>query len=173
MLSARTLGLVRAVPGFPEPGVLFRDIGPLLVDRDALAEVVRAVAARVAATAATHVAGIEARGFVLAAAAAMQAGVGFVPLRKAGKLPGPVLAQSYALEYAMATLELQDGVLPVGARLLVVDDVLATGGTAAAAVALIRRAGLSVAEVVVLLELASLRGRAALPDVGLTVLAVL
>lgn len=161
-LSPRARALLRDVPDFPSPGILFRDVGPLLADAEALAEVVAGLAAQVGALGATAVAGIEARGFVLGAAAAVVAGVGFVPLRKAGKLPGETLREDYALEYGTATLELQAGVLAAGTAVLVVDDVLATGGTAAAAAALLGAAGLRPVGLAVLLEIVGLAGRSRL-----------
>lgn len=124
-----------------------------------MAEVVDGLAERVAVGGAQAVAGIEARGFILGAACAARAGVGFVPLRKAGKLPGPVLSVDYALEYGVATLEIQAGLVSAGAPVLLVDDVLATGGTAAAAAALLARCGADVVELAVLLEIAPLGGR--------------
>lgn len=146
------------VPDFPQRGVLFKDLTPLFADGPAFAEVVDVVATG-------HgggfdvVAGIEARGFVVAAAVAYAAGVGVVPIRKAGKLPRAVLAATYGLEYGEATLELHLDAFAPGARVLVVDDVLATGGTAEAALSLVERAGATVAGFSVLVELAFLEGR--------------
>jgi adenine phosphoribosyltransferase len=148
------------VPDWPEPGVLFKDISPLLADPVAFQGVIDALATSWAGQV-DVVAGVEARGFVLGAPLALRLGVGFVPVRKAGKLPRAVFASSYDLEYGQATLEVhQDSFVP-GARVLVVDDVLATGGTAAAALSLVSVAGGVVAGLAVLLELTFLAGREA------------
>jgi adenine phosphoribosyltransferase len=156
-LGERVLGVVRDVPDFPQPGIVFKDLAPLYADPALFAEV-RDWIVDVAPDA-TCVAGIEARGFLLGAPAALAAKVPFTPVRKAGKLPGPCHALSYDLEYGAATLEVQVGGLAEGARVLVVDDVLATGGTARATCALVEACGASVSAVVVLLELGFLRGR--------------
>ncbi len=150
---------IRDVPDYPKPGVLFKDIAPLLADAEAFAALTRALAERATALGATKVVGLEARGFVLAAPAAFAAGIGFVPIRKKGKLPGEVHAQSYELEYGSATLEVQCDAFTPGERVLVVDDVLATGGTIGASLDLVRRAGAELAGVVVLMELGFLEGR--------------
>jgi adenine phosphoribosyltransferase len=153
--------LIRDVPDYPKPGIVFKDITPLLADGPAFAATVRALAA--GHDGVTKVAGIEARGFILAAPAAYVLGAGFVPVRKHGKLPSQTHAESYELEYGEATLEVHiDGFEP-GDRVLIVDDVLATGGTAAATAELVRRTGATVAGIVVLLELGFLAGRAKLP----------
>jgi len=151
---------VRDVPDYPQPGIVFKDITPLLGDGAALQAVVSALASGHGPI--DKVAGIEARGFILAASAACQLGVGFVPVRKQGKLPGPTYAQSYQLEYGTATLEIHQDAFRPGERVLIVDDVLATGGTAAAATSLIRQAGAEVAGLAVILELTFLGGRAKL-----------
>jgi adenine phosphoribosyltransferase len=160
-LERLLLGHIRDVPDFPTPGVLFKDIAPLLADGPALAAVVGALAERYAGRvdAVDAVVGIEARGFVLAAPLAVALGVGFVPVRKAGKLPGPTLVGSYALEYGTASIEVQTDAFSPGQRVVVLDDVLATGGTAAAACELVERAGAQVVEVAMLLELGFLHGR--------------
>jgi adenine phosphoribosyltransferase len=163
--------LVRDVPDFPEPGVLFKDICPLLADRAAFGAVVDALADAGRADAGDvrvdKVAGVEARGFILAAPVALALGVGFVPIRKAGKLPGPTYSQSYALEYGEATLEIQRDCLEPGERVLLIDDVLATGGTLASTASLIARAGGQLSAVAVLIELASLRGREGMSGIDL------
>jgi adenine phosphoribosyltransferase len=155
------------VADFPSAGVVFKDISPLLADPLSLVAVVDALATSVGPV--DKVVGIEARGFILAAPVACLTGSGFVPVRKPGKLPGPVHETSYDLEYGSNVLQVhRDAFLP-GERVLVVDDVLATGGTAAAAVRLVQQAGAEVVALSVLLELGSLQGRAALaaahPDV--------
>jgi adenine phosphoribosyltransferase len=166
--------LVRDVPDFPLPGVVFKDITPLLADPEGFAAVVDALAAagrdEDGAVVVDKVVGMEARGFILAAPVALALGVGFVPVRKAGKLPGEVHAVSYALEYGLSTLEVhQDGIAP-GERVLLVDDVLATGGTAAATAELVRRGGGEVVGLAVLMELSFLHGRERLGEIPLTVL---
>ena len=152
---------VRDVPDYPQPGVVFKDITPLLGDSDAFGDVVEAMAATFGPV--DKVVGIEARGFILAAPVAFEIRAGFVPVRKQGKLPGPTYAQSYDLEYGSATIEVHQDAFGPGERVLVVDDVLATGGTAAATAELVRKAGAEVAEIVVILELSFLAGRDKLP----------
>jgi adenine phosphoribosyltransferase len=154
---------IRDVPDYPSAGVLFKDITPLLADGPAFAAVVAALAE--GNDGVTKVAGIEARGFIFAAPVALALGVGFVPVRKQGKLPAQTYAQSYELEYGSATVEVHTDAFVPSDRVLIVDDVLATGGTAAAAAQLVRRAGATVTSVTVLLELSFLAGRRKLPDV--------
>jgi adenine phosphoribosyltransferase len=151
---------VRDVADYPQPGIVFKDITPLLADGQVLAAVVGALAAGHGPV--DKVAGIEARGFILAAPVASQLGSGFVPVRKHGRLPGPTYAQSYDLEYGTATIEVHQDAFAPGERVLIVDDVLATGGTAAATMTLIERAGAEVVGIAVILELAFLGGRARL-----------
>ncbi|MFC7550970.1 adenine phosphoribosyltransferase [Plantactinospora sp. GCM10030261] len=147
------------VPDFPQPGVVFKDLMPLFADGDAFREVVDGIVAYHGRDSFDVVVGIEARGFVVAAAIAYATGVGVVPVRKAGKLPRPAFAASYALEYGEATLEVHEDAFTAGHRVLVVDDVLATGGTAAATLDLVDRAGGTLAGFTVLVELSFLGGR--------------
>jgi adenine phosphoribosyltransferase len=180
LISAR----IRDIPDYPQPGIVFKDITPLLADGDAFAAVVSAMAEGSGDAEGRRgqeesglgqgvgglgridkVVGIEARGFILAAPVACCLGAGFVPVRKQGKLPAETLAESYQLEYGTATVEVHVDAFRPGDRVLIVDDVLATGGTAAASVRLVRRSGAEVAAVSVLLELGFLGGRARLPDV--------
>ncbi|OUM44436.1 adenine phosphoribosyltransferase [Arthrobacter sedimenti] len=153
--------LCAVVPDFPSPGILFRDLTPVFSDASAFRTVVDAVAAPFAGSF-DAVAGVEARGFLLAAAVAYATGTGVVTVRKAGKLPRAVFRESYDLEYGQASLEIHQSDLPAGARVLVLDDVLATGGTLVAACALLERAGAKVAGCGVVLELGDLGGRASL-----------
>lgn len=164
------LAHTRDVPDFPKPGVQFKDVTPLFAAATAFGAVIEDVAARYRGKV-DVVCGVEARGFVIAPPVALALDLGFVPVRKAGKLPGEVLRQTYELEYGTATLEIQRGALAPGNRVLLMDDVLATGGTAAAAVALIRRAGAEVIAFETLLELSFLSGRDALTDVPVHALA--
>jgi adenine phosphoribosyltransferase len=150
------------VPDFPKPGILFKDLMPLFADGPAFAAAVDAIIAEHGAGSFDVVAGIEARGFVIAAAVAYATGKGVVPVRKAGKLPRKTVSATYALEYGEATLEVHADAFVAGERVLVVDDVLATGGTAAATLQLVERAGGSVSGFSVLLELAFLGGRSRL-----------
>ena len=170
-VAALVAALVRDVPDFPSPGVLFRDIAPLLADPAAFAAVADLIARRHRG-AADLVAGVEARGFLLAGAVGYAAGLGVVPVRKAGKLPAPTMAASYALEYGQATIEVPAAAFTSARRVLVVDDVLATGGTLLATVDLIRRAGGEVAGVSVIIDLATLGGRARLAEQDIEVHAV-
>ena len=158
----RVAGLIRSVPDHPQPGVLFRDITPVLADGASFATVTTELAAF--AGEADLVVGVEARGFLLGAAVALVAGVGTVPVRKAGKLPAVAVSRSYDLEYGSATLELPAGIVEPGAAVYVVDDVLATGGTAAAACALLADAGAEIVGFGTLLELTALNGRSKLGD---------
>jgi adenine phosphoribosyltransferase len=160
-VAAMLLDLIRDVADYPQPGIVFKDITPLLADGPAFAATVEALADR--SLDATKVAGIEARGFILAAPVAYVLGAGFVPVRKQGKLPAQTHAESYALEYGEATIEVHTDAFGPGDRVLIVDDVLATGGTAAATAELVRRTGATVAGITVLLEIGFLAGRAKLP----------
>ncbi|MBM9467029.1 adenine phosphoribosyltransferase [Nakamurella leprariae] len=155
--------LTRVQADFPIPGVLFRDLTPVLADRDALAALAHALAG--AQPDIDLVAGLESRGFLLAAAVAMVLDTGVLAVRKPGKLPGDILSEEYALEYGSARLEIHPHDVPDRARVLVVDDVLATGGTAGAACRLVRRAGGIPAGVAVAVELTAFPGRRALGDV--------
>lgn len=162
---------VRVVADWPEPGVTFRDITPLLADAHALAVVVDALVDRAAASGPVDaVIGIEARGFIIAPAVALRLGVGFVPVRKLGKLPAERLSVAYDLEYGSATVEMHADALQPGARVLVIDDVLATGGTMAAVGELVDLAGATVAGNLVLIELLALGGLERLGPVGCTAL---
>ena len=152
--------LIRDVPDFPEPGIVFRDVAPLLAEPAAFEAAVRGLAEL--AEDVDTVVGIESRGFILGAPVALRTGAGFVPARKAGKLPGETVSVAFALEYGEAVLELQAGAITAGQRVLIVDDVLATGGTAAAAAALVEQLGGEVVGLSFLLELSALGGAARL-----------
>ncbi|MFC7331260.1 adenine phosphoribosyltransferase [Marinactinospora rubrisoli] len=158
---------VRDIPDHPQPGVVFKDITPLLAAPEAFSAVVDGLAAACDPDTVDVVVGLEARGFILGAPVALRLGAGFVPIRKAGKLPAATLGESYALEYGSATVEMHADAIAPGSRVLVVDDVLATGGTGQAAVRLVQRAGGTVVGFSVLMELAFLRGREKLSDVKL------
>lgn len=160
------LDLITDIPDFPKPGVVFKDITPLLGSpagfKAAIDELVALAPPRI-----DVVVGMEARGFILAAPVAVALGAGFVPVRKPGKLPGDVYAEQFALEYGHETLQVKtDAVLP-GARVLVVDDVLATGGTVGATAALVNRLGAELVHVAVLMELSFLPGREKLAELGI------
>lgn len=164
---------VREVPDWPEPGVLFRDLTPLMADPAAFGAAVDLMAVRLGRGTVDLVVGIEARGFPYAAALAYHVGAGFVTLRKPGKLPGPVHTASYELEYGSTSLELHQDAAGPGARVLIVDDVLATGGTAGAAVELVRRTGADVVAVAVILDLPGLGGSERVRALGVDVAALL
>lgn len=154
--------LIREVPDYPKPGILFYDITPVLGDADAFQSLLEAMATPFVAADIDKVAGIEARGFVLAASIAEKLGAGFVPIRKPGKLPYEVVRQEYSLEYGQDALEAHVDAVAPGDRVLLVDDVIATGGTAAAASELLGRLGADVVGFSVFIELGFLNGRAAL-----------
>jgi len=151
--------LIREVPDFPRPGVLFRDVSPLLADAGAFARCIEALAAPWRDSGVQAVCGIESRGFIFGSALALHLGAGFVPLRKPGKLPPPVRGVDYRLEYGSDRLEAHQQALKPGERTLIVDDVLATGGTLAAAQALVKLLGGELVGAAVVIELAGLRGR--------------
>jgi len=174
-LTASLDALIRDVADYPKPGIVFKDITPLLADHTGFTSTVAAMAAegsRIADGPVDVVVGIEARGFILAAPVALALGVGFVPVRKPGKLPGPTYEVSYTLEYGEETLQVHRDALAPGARVLVVDDVLATGGTVAATAQLVRQCGAEVVGVSVLMELEFLAGRQALAGLPVTALKV-
>jgi adenine phosphoribosyltransferase len=150
---------IRPIPDFPKPGILFRDITPLLADAGAFAAAIQALAEPWRSAGVMAIAAVEARGFLFAGPLALELGVGVIPVRKPGKLPAATIAHEYDLEYGRDRLEMHTGVLRPGARVLVVDDVLATGGTAAACMKLVEAGGGQVAGAAFLVEIAPLGGR--------------
>ena len=166
-LTQLIIDRIRDVPDYPKPGVTFKDITPLLADHTAFAAVVDAVVTHYGRGTIDKVAGVEARGFILAAPMAYQLGAGFVPVRKKGKLPSSTYAESYDLEYGSETIEVHQDAFVPGERVLIVDDVLATGGTARATAELVRRTGAQVVGLWVLMELGFLNGREKLTDLDL------
>lgn len=163
MLADRVRERIRDVPDFPTPGVLFKDITPLLADAQTFTAVIDHLAERYRGEV-DIVAGVEARGFLLSAPLAVALGVGSLVVRKAGKLPPPVISASYDLEYGTSEVEVSQTVVHPGERVLLLDDVLATGGTAAAAASLLEQAGLTVTGMAFLMELETLGGRRVLAD---------
>lgn len=157
--------LIHDIPDYPIPGILFRDITPLLAHPAGFAQALSVMGSPWTAEDIEVVVGIEARGFILAAPIALELHAGFVPVRKAGKLPGATRAVAYDLEYGQAVLEIGENAITPGARVLVVDDVLATGGTVAATIQLLRDGGAEVVGVSMLMELMALGGRARLGDI--------
>ena len=164
LISAR----IRDIPDYPKAGVMFKDITPLLGDGEAFRAVVAGLAASFAGV--DKVAGIEARGFILAAPVSCLLGTGFVPVRKQGKLPAATFSQDYQLEYGTATIEVHQDAFEPSDRVLIVDDVLATGGTARATADLVQRSGATVVGIAVLIELSFLSGRDKLPDLPVSAL---
>ena len=164
-MSQRIARHIRAIPDFPKRGILFRDITPLLRQKEGLKLVTAALRRSLAGQRVDQVAGIESRGFIFGAPLAQQFGAGFVPIRKPGKLPAATLAERYALEYGQSSLEIHKDALRRGDRVLIVDDLLATGGTAAAAVKLCRRLRAKVVGLAVVIELTALDGRKRLPGI--------
>ena len=158
-MAALVAGRVLDVPDFPQPGVMFKDLTPLFADGPVFHEVIDGIVGHYGRESFDVVAGVEARGFVVAAAIAYATGTGVVPVRKAGKLPRAAYSASYALEYGEATLEVHQDAFVARQRVLVVDDVLATGGTAGATLDLVEQAGGTLAGFTVLIELAFLGGR--------------
>jgi adenine phosphoribosyltransferase len=161
--------LVRSIPDYPKPGILFRDITTLLKHPDGFRTLVDAISSRHARSGVSKVAGVEARGFILGAAAAHAIGAGFVPVRKRGKLPGETMGEDYALEYGSDRVELHVGAIEAEERVLLVDDLIATGGTADAAITLIERAQGHLVEAYFVIELPELGGRRRLEARGVRV----
>jgi adenine phosphoribosyltransferase len=161
-LAARVRGALRAIPDYPNPGIVFQDITPVLGNGPLFREVIEAMAAPFRGDGVTHVVGIEARGFILGGAVAAALGAGFVPVRKPGKLPWERVREEYTLEYGVDALEAHRDGVAAGHRALIVDDVLATGGTARAAAALARSLGADLVGWTFLLEISALQGHAKL-----------
>jgi adenine phosphoribosyltransferase len=149
--------LIRHIQDFPKAGVVFKDITPLIANKNAFEKICRSFADL--SNNVDLIAGVESRGFIFAAGAAAIAGKGVLPIRKSGKLPGPVMTQEYQLEYGSAQLEIHSDIYNEGSKVLIIDDVLATGGTAIAAISLCRKIGLNVTGTAFLLEIAALSGR--------------
>lgn len=169
-IAAAARAAIRNVPDFPKPGILFRDITPLLANASLFREVTEHLGAAFAGHAISHVVAVESRGFIVGAPIAQALGAGLVPVRKPGKLPAATISERYVLEYGVDALEIHADAFPAGARVLVVDDVLATGGTAAATCRLVERAGGLVVACVFLLELEALNGRSRLGNRQVSVL---
>ncbi len=165
----RAAELIRNIPDFPRPGIQFKDITPLLADSAAFDGVV-AVLAEQAPEQVDVICGIESRGFLFGVPMALRLGVGFVPIRKPGKLPGTVLEETFDLEYGSSTLAIHADALVPGQRVLLVDDLLATGGTLLAAHRLVKRLAVQVCQVQVVIELTELAGRRKLTEAGMTAL---
>ena len=165
--------LVRTVPDFPAPGILFRDITTLIGHGAGLAASVEHLARQADAAGATAIAGMEARGFIFGAAVAAHLGLGFVPVRKPGKLPIATIGIDYALEYGRDRLEIDPGAIRAGQNVVVVDDLIATGGTALAATQLLRNAGAAVTHALFVIDLPDLNGAARLREAGLSVKALM
>ena len=161
--------LVRTIPDYPKPGILFRDITTLIEHPEGFRHSVQRIADEHGGFGITHVAGIEARGFIFGAGVAIALGVGFIPIRKKGKLPGNTIGQNYALEYGVDTIEIHDDVLGAEHKVLLVDDLIATGGTAIAAVGLIRRTGATLEHAAFVIDLPDLGGTERLEAEGVAV----
>lgn len=161
---------IRDIPDFPKPGILFRDITPLLANPASLQYSIDMFAERVANYQPDYIAAIESRGFIFGMPLAYKMGVGFAPVRKPGKLPSAIHTASYTLEYGTDTLELHQDAFPQGSRVLIVDDLIATGGTAAATAELVEKTGSQVVGYGFVIELVALEGRSKLPDVPVTTL---
>jgi adenine phosphoribosyltransferase len=158
--------LIRTIPDFPAAGIQFRDITTLIAHGEGFAATIDHLVERAARTGSSAVAGIEARGFIFGAAIAARLGLGFIPLRKAGKLPVETIAVDYALEYGAARIELDPGAIDAGERVLLIDDLIATGGTALAGVQLLRQAGATVDHALFVIDLPDLGGADALRAAG-------
>lgn len=163
---------IRTIPDFPKPGIMYRDITTLLTNREALAQVVTQIAAPYMGKSVENVAAIEARGFTIGGAVAVALGAGFVPVRKAGKLPFDTYSQSYELEYGTDTLEIHADAIRTGEKVLLVDDLIATGGTAEAAITLLRKTGAEIVGAAFIVDLPDLGGLAKITGMGIPVTAL-
>ena len=163
-MSDRLEAAIRTIPDFPEPGIQFKDITPILADPELFAEAVELLQTPYSSADVTYVVGMEARGFCFGAALAERLGAGFVPARKPGKLPGATISEEYVLEYGSGALEIHNDLLGQGHRVLIHDDVIATGGTAAAVARLVKRTGAEVVGFSFFVELTFLNGREKLPE---------
>jgi len=164
---------IRSIADWPEPGVMFRDITPLLRDGEAFHALIDAFAERYADAQIDAIAGIDARGFIIGAALAYRLGCGFIPVRKAGKLPFETMCESYSLEYGAASVEVHTDAAAAGDHVLIVDDLMATGGTLLAAARLMRRLGAKIVEAAVVIGLPALGGSARLRESGIPGFALL
>jgi adenine phosphoribosyltransferase len=156
------LQLMRLIPDFPKKGILFQDITPILSDGPAFSAIVREFVSRVSSV--DYVAGVEARGFIFGAAVAHEMNVGFVPIRKRGKLPHDSISRSYGLEYGAAELEIHRDAIPVGAKVFLIDDILATGGTISAAIELLNELEATVSDIALVSEISELNGQQAISE---------
>lgn len=150
--------LIRTIPDYPKPGIMFRDITSLIEDPEGFRQSIKQMAVPFFDKGITHVAGIEARGFIFGAGLAIELGVGFIPIRKSGKLPGETIGQNYALEYGVDTIEMHANAVTKGDHVLLIDDLVATGGTALAAIALVRRTGATLKHTAFVIDLPELGG---------------
>ncbi|MEP6486900.1 adenine phosphoribosyltransferase [Microcoleus vaginatus GB2-A3] len=162
--------LIRDIPDFPKPGILFRDITTLLRDPQGLRYTIDSLAEKCSAMSVDYVVGMESRGFIFGAPLAYKMGIGFIPVRKPGKLPGAVHFAEYELEYGVDQLEMHRDAMASGSRVLIVDDLIATGGTAAATAKLLEQAGCELVGFAFIIELQALGGRQKLPDVPIVTL---
>jgi adenine phosphoribosyltransferase len=169
-LESKLKRIIRDIPDFPKKGIVFKDITPLLADPSAFAETAAALASPHASSGVDLVAAVESRGFIFGSAVAAKLGAGFIPVRKPGKLPGAALREVYELEYGTDALEMHVDAVRQGQKVLLVDDLLATGGTARAAATLVKRLGGDLAGVAFVVELTFLDGRAKLPGIPITAL---
>ena len=172
-MSLDLKALVRTIPDYPKQGILFRDITTLIEHPEGFKDSIERIASLYRGQGITHVAGIEARGFIFGAGVAIALGVGFIPIRKKGKLPGETIGQNYALEYGVDTIEIHADVLQAGHNVLLIDDLIATGGTAIAAVGLLRRTGATVNDAAFVIDLPDLGGAAKLKQEGVKVTALM
>jgi adenine phosphoribosyltransferase len=151
------LKLMRLIPDFPKPGILFQDITPIISDGQAFSALIAEIVSR--SSSVDYVAGVEARGFIFGAAVAQQMGIGFIPIRKKGKLPHDSISRSYGLEYGESELEIHRDAIARGSKVLLIDDILATGGTIGAAIELLQELGAEITDVAFISEIDELRGR--------------
>ena len=163
---------IRDIPDFPKPGILFKDITPLLKNPQAIGETITLLSKSAKGLDITAVAGIESRGFIFGTGVSLELGVGFIPIRKPGKLPAETIGESYLLEYGTDTIEMHKDAVGEGDRVLLIDDLLATGGTVQAATKLIEKTGAEVSKIAFVIELGFLHGRDKIPGYNITSLMI-